>query len=82
MIKKDKDIHLFCSIMEWIKQHRKKPNMKSENPVERLYANRLKDLRRSLKGKETKTPFHKEYFEITESYGFRYFFDKDTIKER
>lgn len=73
---KEKDIVLFYSIMEWIKKNKKKPSMKSEDSHERRYANRLKDLRRSIRGKKTNTPFHNEYNEIIKEFGFYSMFEK------
>ena len=72
---KEKDIDLFYSILTWMKQNKKKPNMKSKDSTERRYANRLKDLRRAHKGKETKTHFHEEYLQISKEMGFFGMFD-------
>ena len=76
MNNKDKGIILFYSIMEWIKKNRKKPSMKSQDSNERRYANRLKDLRRSIRGKITTTPFYNEYNIIIKEFGFYSMFDK------
>lgn len=74
MTKKERDIEMFYCIIQWIKENKRKPNMKSLNEIERKYANRLKDLRRALKGKETKNEFHKEYSEIIELLGMSFLF--------
>jgi len=67
---KEKDIDLFYSILTWMKQNKKRPNMKSDDSIERKYANRLKDLKRGFKGKNTKTHFYPEYLEISKEMGF------------
>ena len=50
--------------------------MKSQDSNERRYANRLKDLRRSIRGKITTTPFYNEYNIIIKEFGFYSMFDK------
>ena len=74
---KEKDLVLFYSIMEWIRKNKKKPSMKSEDPIERRYANRLKDLRRSKKGKESNNPFYVEYNDIIKEFGFYSLFSNE-----
>jgi hypothetical protein len=67
---KEKDIDLFYSILTWMKQNKKRPNMKSDDSIERKYANRIKDLKRGFKGKDTKTQFYPEYIKISKEMGF------------
>lgn len=73
---KEKDIDLFYDIMTWMKQNKKRPNMKSDNLLERRYANRLKDLKRGFKGKTTKTEFYPEYMNISKEMGFYSLFEE------
>lgn len=73
---KEKDIDLFYDIMTWMKQNKKRPNLKSDNYLERRYANRLKDLKRGFRGKTTKTEFYPEYIKISKEMGFYSLFEE------